>query len=800
MLLEIAIAYIIGIIGGLYKNIFFIVPFFVVFAYFLFKFKIIKLDKKVLLKKIVILIFVFTIGFINILNLENSFKNIYEDEQEVELVATIISNKKEKSNSIEYEIKAENGKYAKTKLILYIKKSKDINFEYGDKICIKGIYKEPEKARNYGSFSYKEYLKTKGIYGSINVSKLDIKLIKKNNVNIINRFANYLSTKIVQNVERNIEEKQAGLLIGILLGNKDYLKEEIEQNFKDSNLSHMLAVSGAHVSYIILGITYFFNKAKFNKRISKIITIILLLFFIVLVGGTPSVTRACLMAVYLIIGTLIYKKADIKSSICLSLLIIIIKNPYSLFDIGLQLSYGGTIGIILFSGKILKIANIKNENCNQKNKEKEKKNKNKLKDIIIKIISYIKQMAIISICANAIIMPIMAYHFSTISITFIISNILAGPILGIIVILGFIYCIFSIVFSPISLILSFILKIFLNILIEITNICSKLPFSKIYVKTPSLLLICAYYSCIFINLKFEFKNIICKLKKIGYKKIISIILIVLLIFQIIKIIPKDLKINFIDVGQGDSTLIVTPKNKTILIDGGGSSNSNYDVGKKTLLPYLLDRGITKIDYIIISHFDTDHATGVAQILGKIDVSSIILTRQLEENDTYRHILSIAKEKKIKLIYVKEGDVLKIGGVKISIIHPENKLMINNPMNNNSIVCKVEYNSFSMLLTGDIEMEAEELILRKNINLKADVLKVAHHGSKTSTTEEFLKAVNPKVALIGVGKNNNFGHPSNEVVQRLKENGTRIYRTDENGEISITVNKKGRIIKIQKCIT
>ena len=222
--------------------------------------------------------------------------------------------------------------------------------------------------------------------------------------------------------------------------------------------------------------------------------------------------------------------------------------------------------------------------------------------------------------------------------------------------------------------------------------------------------------------------------------------------------------------------------------------------EKVLLPNLLDRRVNKLDYIIVSHFDADHATGVAQILGKIDVSSIILTRQLEENDIYRHILSIAKEKKIKLIYVKEGDVLKIGGIKISIIHPENKLMINNPMNNNSIVCKVEYNSFSMLLTGDIEMEAEELILRKNINLKADVLKVAHHGSKTSTTGEFLKAINPKVALIGVGKNNNFGHPSNEVIQRLKENGTRIYRTDENGEISITVNKKGRIIKIQRCIT
>ena len=583
MLLEITIAYIIGIIGGLYKNIIFIVPLFVIYMCFLYK-----LNIKGIIKNIVIIFLAFIIGFINILSLENSFENIYKDEQELEIVATIISSKKESKNSISYEIKVENGKYAKTKLILYVTKTNNIDYEYGDKIFIKGIYKEPEIARNYGGFSYKEYLKTKGIYGTINASKSDIKLIKKNNVNIISKFANDLSKKITKNVQDNLEEKQAGLLIGILLGNKDYLDEGINQNFKDSNLSHMLAVSGAHVSYIILGITYFFNVIRVNKKLSKFITIILLLFFIILVGGTPSVTRACFMAIYLIIGTLIYKKQDLKSSICFSLMIILIKNPYSLFDIGLQLSYGGTIGIILFSGKFLKKKSIE-------------KSKNKIK----KAISYIKQMAIISICANIIIMPLMAYHFSTISITFIISNILASPILGIIVILGFIYCISSIVFPPISLISNFILKILLDILIEITIICSQLPFSKIYVKTPSILLICIYYLIIFVFFKIGFKNIICKLKKVGYKKLISFVLVFIILFQIVKIIPKDLKIYFIDVGQGDSTLIVTPHQKTVLIDGGGSSNS-YDVGEKTLVPYILDRGITKIDYIIISHFDLDH--------------------------------------------------------------------------------------------------------------------------------------------------------------------------------------------------
>lgn len=220
-------------------------------------------------------------------------------------------------------------------------------------------------------------------------------------------------------------------------------------------------------------------------------------------------------------------------------------------------------------------------------------------------------------------------------------------------------------------------------------------------------------------------------------------------------------------------------------------------GKDVLMPYLLDRKISSIDYIIISHFDTDHSLGCAKIMENIDVLNIILSEQYEENDNYRLIVSLAKKKNIKLIYVEAGNVLNIDDMKITILHPQKELIVDNAMNNNSIVCKIEYKSFSCVFTGDIEKEAEELILNKNINLKADILKVAHHGSKTSTTLDFLKAVSPKIALIGVGKNNNYGHPNEQIIKRLQENGVRVYRTDNDGEISIVVNKKGIITKINK---
>ena len=236
-----------------------------------------------------------------------------------------------------------------------------------------------------------------------------------------------------------------------------------------------------------------------------------------------------------------------------------------------------------------------------------------------------------------------------------------------------------------------------------------------------------------------------------------------------------------------------------------------------MLPYLLNRGVKKIDYVIISHFDTDHVEGLLYVIQKIKVKNVIISKQAENSYNFQEFIKIAREKKINIIIVGAEESehqqnnttistqrLKIEkDIYIDVLWPNESNIINeNPLNNNSIVCKLIYKNFSMLFTGDIEEIAEREIIEEYKGtkcLKSTVLKVAHHGSRTSSTQRFLEIVNPEIALIGVGKNNTFGHPSNEVIQRLKENGAKIFRTDTDGEISITANKSGKIIKIEKCI-
>lgn len=761
-LLIVTISYILGIIIGVYfkQSILLILLAGITGSAF---WKIIK-KKKIII--IAICIVTCLLSFLQINNLNNKYNKMYKlDDENIAITGIVCSQIKETDYKYSVNIKIEN----KLKLTVYIDKKENVSkLEYGNKIAVTGTYKKPTEKRNYKGYDYMKYLKTKKICGSLMVDG-EVKLIKTKKINPIFTIINKLSLIFKQNLKKLLPEQEAELEQGILLGDTSDIESDIKDDFRECNLSHMLAVSGAHLSYLVLGINTVLSKKAFGIRRRKILSIIFILIFMVIVNMSPSVVRAGISTIIAIFATLIYRKQDTYTTISIALLLTLLNNPFAIFDFGLQLSYIATLSIIIFYSKFT-----------------QKQFNNKVK-------KYLYESVMLTLSANILILPITIYEFNTIPINSIISNLLAGPLLGICIILGMFTVILSTVCFPVSKLIAFPLQIILKILIKIIELISKIPFGNYTVKTPWFIVVVLTYAII--------ATIIYNKKKIT-KILTMITLIIFIVMQVCAFINIDgkLKIYFIDVGQGDSMLVKTVRGKNILIDGGGSKDPDYDIGEKILVPYLLDRRIKTLDYVIISHFDEDHATGVAQILGKIDVSSIILTRQLEENDIYRHILSIAKEKKIKLIYVKEGDVLKIGGIKISIIHPENKLMINNPMNNNSIVCKVEYNSFSMLLTGDIEMEAEELILRKNINLKADVLKVAHHGSKTSTTGEFLKAINPKVALIGVGKNNNFGHPSNEVIQRLKENGTRIYRTDENGEISITVNKKGRIIKIQRCIT
>lgn len=701
-------------------------------------------------KKIIVILIclIISIGYVSIL--ENKYSKI--SDMPIKEMVTIISDIQEK----EYK-KVCTAKIVRNnkKILINIKMSQDIpSMKYGDSLYIEGEFKQPEEARNYKGYNYKQYLKTKKIIGTVELEKA--KILKSSNGSFIHNIQKYI--KDTRN--GTLTDEEGNLLLAILLGDKDKLSEDIQESFKTSNLSHMLAVSGAHVSYIILGLTYVLQNSIIGKKNGKIVCIFFLLVFMAITNFTPSVTRACIMAVLTLFSGIIYRKSDVYTNISVAALITLIFNPYSLLDLGFQLSYGGTIGIIIF------IKRIQEKKLNSK------------------VINYIKQMALVSIYANIIIIPIMMYHFNTVSFTFIISNIMASPILGIIVITGFLFIIASITVKPLTRLIAIFIKPILSILIKISQICSKLPFSNILVVTPYMFNVISYYAIILYCIKSK-KNNKCKI-------IICLLIVLILINFIIYIFPQKLRIFFIDVGQGDSTLIITPDKKTVLIDGGGSDS--FDVGEKVLLPYLLDRRILKIDYVLISHFDTDHCGGILTIMEKVKVKNIIISEQAEHSENYERFKKLMIHKKIRLIEVKKWDKIKIGRYsEFKILFPTSRLLSENPLNNNSIVAQFNYNNFKMLFTGDIEKLAEQQILKaEKAEIRADILKVAHHGSKTSSIPEFIKAVKPKIALIGVGKNNTFGHPNQQTIKNLENIKCRIYRTDLQGEIIIKIDQKGRM--------
>lgn len=791
----IALGFIIGIIWGLYFNI---VPFlFLVLIFLLLIFKLINISSswnairifKIFINNNTILLILISAFISSIyLNYNNKrYEIIYNKFWEGEAIATVISERKEGEYKNSYKIKLEkfnNQEYKDVYFILKVPKSKKNDLKYGDKIKFNGEYNIPQGSRNYGGFDYKEYLKTQKTYGIFETDKIDI--IKKKSLSKIEIFSYNIKQDIITNTNKILPKETRELFLGILIGYDNNLQEELQESFNKSNLTHLLAVSGAHIAYIITGLTYILNKLKFEKKIRSILIILFLILFMYITDFSSSILRATIMGITSLFPTLICRKQDIKTTITFSLLIILISNPHKILDIGLILSYLATIGIILFS-KI------------------QKKQKEKLK-MQYRIIAYLKELVLITLFANIFVIPIILYNFNTISLTFLISNLIAGIIIGPITIGGFIIIFISFINIKLAYIVAIPYDLLLKILIVSTNIVSQIPLSQIFVPTPNIFFIIIYYLALiiiflYITLKKSYNNryIFKKLQKhiLIFKNFIKdnkrlifiLILIILITIFVLRLIPKDMKIYFIDVGQGDSTLVITPTNKKILIDSGGSEYESFDVGKSTLFPYLLDRGIISLDYICISHFDSDHCQGFIYLLNNIEVKNIILSKQCEITNNFEEIMRIAKKKNINILRVEDGNILPIDRyVRFNILSPGKDLT--EDINDNSIVMKLQYARISFLLTGDISENIEKELVDKYSNfLQSDILKIAHHGSDTSSCKEFIEQVNQKISLIGVGKNNKFRHPSKEVVKRLENIDSKIYRTDLNGEIILRVSRK-----------
>ena len=620
-IVSITLGYIIGIIWGLYLNISIVLLYIIIF----FGYKILgifKICRKILRyikinfnqKTIILIILASIISSTITMVLNNKYNNLYKDVTEVTAIAKVVSNKTEKHYKDIYKIKIielnSSPKYKDTYLNIEVSKSKEL--KYGSYIEIKGNFKEPETQRNYGGFDYKEYLKTQKIYGTL--EKSNVLEIKKENSKEIFVISNKIFLSIKQLIENKFNPEESSIILGILLGYTQNIDEDVKENFSNSNISHILAVSGMHITYIVLLVSIICEKIS-GKKISKIVTSFVLIAYMLITGFGASVVRAGIMGILRLLSKVMYRKNDTCTSISIAILITLIYNPFLIKSISVVLSYLATIGILLLNKNILKfLSKIKIKKKGHLYRHKYTINKN-----VLKILKQLYEILSVSFSAQIFIFPIIIIYFHKIGLTFFITNFFVSLIIGPIIIISFIFLISSGLNLQLSLIVKNIFSFFIQTLLKIAEIGAKIPLSKIWVTTPKWWQIILYYlAVILINLlyglfiKIEKSTFEKRIKNYFYlikyksknkiKKIAVILVIVIVLINIFKV--HNLKIYFVDVGQGDCTLIVTPRQKKILIDGGGSTFS--DIGKNTLIPYLLNRNISKLDYIIVSHFDTDH--------------------------------------------------------------------------------------------------------------------------------------------------------------------------------------------------
>ncbi len=595
-------------------------------------------------------------------------------------------------------------------------------YELGDVVKVIGENSIPKNNTLPNMFNYKKYLLSKNIYYVFKVDNME--LVSKNN-NIFYKFKNYVRKRI------EVSDKD-GYLNALILGNSKYIDKSVMENYRINNITHLFALSGMHVSTF----AYVIEKIlkNINKKFRLIITFIILLFISFLASFTPSILRAIILYMFIEIKKLFNIKIDNSNILLIIFSFFVIFNPYYLYNLGFILSF--TISyFFLFSSKYIKIKN--------------------------KVLNSLVMSMLASLCS----LPIIINNFYQINIIGFINNVFFIPYMSVVYI-----------FSLITFAFPFMYFAF-DILINVMESLSSFSTSVININLSF-----AHLNVVYIIIYYYVFVSFVKRKKI---KRIVLLFVIILFFYINKFYNLGINVYYLDIGQGDSS-VIRFKDKTILIDTGGVIYDNSKYVSNTYIPFLYSVGSKKIDYMIITHGDMDHIGNAKYIIKNINVLNVIFNcgnYNKLENELIDELL------KYKIIYYSCIKELDIEGNKLEFL---NTSECNNE-NDNSSVIYFNYNNYKFLFMGDAGIEKEKEILEKYNFKNIDFLKVGHHGSDTSSSKKFINVINPKYSIISVGKNNKYGHPKESVLNNLKN--SYIYRTDKNGTIEIKINKGEYRIKI-----
>ena len=582
------------------------------------------------------------------------------------------------------------------------------------------------------------------------------------------------------------------LFRALILGERQGIDPHLREPFDQTGLGHMLAVSGLHIG-LVAWVSFFFFKwllsrsyeltLKINiQKLTALLTCLPVIGYAFLAGCQVSSQRAMIMVLTFLCSVILGREKEIWSTVALAALIILAIDPHALFSISFQLSFSAVIGILWLTTPVLNRIRPQVETLKSKSQ------------ILAVVSDYSIGLIVVCLCATVFLLPLTSFYFHRVSLVSIPANFTVMPILGLWVLpLGLL----SAVTLPLSHeVAGFFLKLGtwgLSGLMDMIRFWAAFPFAGFWVVTPSLLEMIIFY----LLLLFVFF-----LRKWPWGRIGACCLVILLAVDLCYWVYRvrfhdDLKITFLDVGQANSALVEFPKGKKMLIDGGGFPGDRFDVGKMVVAPYLWQAKIPRIDYLVLSHPQADHMNGLRFIAKTFRPKEFWYNGMQVDKAAFRELMGIIELKRIKTLLPADlADGREINGVKVEILHPEpggpssNRFDKATRLNNNSLVLKISYGGKSVLFPGDLERQGEALLVsRSGQNLKSDILLSPHHGSRSSSSEKFLRMVRPRVCVISSGEGNFFGFPHQDTLKRLDAIDCRVIRIDQTGAVQLRIHPR-----------
>ena len=732
-------------------------------------------------------------------------------------------------------LRVEEPAQGRVSLLVPLKKQ-DLQLRYGTRIRLNTTLERDGGYRNPGVSTLAEFLDRNG-YDASGIVKSPI--TKLEDTPVFPPLASLYEwrARLQQQIDARFAPETAGVLDATLLGNRYNLSYSASERFREGGTFHVLVISGLHISFIGGIVFVLIRRLTRRTLLQFLLPAVIVWAYSVAVGADASVVRAALMFTFAGFGTIVFRHPNSLNALGAAALVLLIHSPKEIFDPSFQLTFLSVLAIVVVAWPLLlKLSAIgawypSRSNpyplvCSRVLKTiceilfwREQKWQQELArsthhyrlfktDAAIwleryhvqPVLRYTFGAVVVSVCVQVMLLPLMIVYFHRLSLSSLVLNIVVSVLLAALVAVALLALLLANVSTALSVPLFRLADA-----IDWAMVHSVDPFSSFglaslrlpeYSGSAALLYAVYYLPFLFLIVALLHWQPLgprrqreCKLHRyVPPLAFAQFLLLAVLILHPLSAARADgkLRVDFLDVGQGDSALITMPDGTTLLVDGGGNPNdAGRRIGETVVSEYLWWRGLSQIDYVLATHADADHIDGLNDVLKNFSVRAALIARRPRDDPEFEKFSQRLTETRTNSETIQAGDVIRFGEVEINVLWPPNGG--DTSTNNDSVALRIQFGERSILLTGDIEQAAERSLLASQQQLRADVVKVPHHGSKTSSTEGFVLATKPQLAIISVGRNSRFGHPHKEVVDRWKANGATVLTTGEYGTITLTTN-------------